>query len=114
LSGPISTSSMPAAQAIRRLPSAAAAASGGRNAAEDGLALYQARNWREGRTKLAEALRRDPRNRPLRVAYHLCVGYDLREQNRDDEARKQFESVLVLDPENADAVGALRSQSTDR
>ena len=90
------------------------AAAGARPAAEEGLDLYNKKHYAEARNKLAEALRRDPRNRVLRVTYHLSVGMDLKSQGRDDDARKQFESVLVLDPENADAISALRQQSSDK
>jgi tetratricopeptide (TPR) repeat protein len=93
----------------------AAAASPRRGAAsEDGMELYRAKRWSEARTKLSEALRRDPRNRAVRIAYHLSVAHDLGEQGRAEEARKQFESVLVLDPENAEAIAALRNQSFER
>jgi tetratricopeptide (TPR) repeat protein len=91
-----------------------AAPGGGRPAAEAGLDLANQKRYSEARTKLAEALRRDPRNRVLRVAYHFSVGMDLSQQGRHDEARKQFESVLLLDPENAQAVAALRSQSSEK
>ena len=86
----------------------------GTGAAEEGLALLAQRRFGEARTRLAEALRREPRNRAIRISYHLCVGYDLRSQGRDDDARKQFESVLVLDPQNSEAVAALRSQSVEK
>jgi hypothetical protein len=96
-------------------PFAAQAARGsGVSAADEGMALLKARRFGEARTKLAEALRRDPRNRVVRVSYHLCVGHDLAAQGRADDARKQFESALVLDPQNADAVAALRSETTEK
>ena len=104
----------PPAGAIEPAGGAAKPVRGGRPAAEDGLDLYQKQRYAEARNRLAEALRRDPRNRILRVTYHLSVGMDLKSQGRDEDARKQFESVLVLDPENADAIAALRSQSSEK
>ena len=104
----------PPSAAIEADAGAARRVGASRPAAEEGLDLFQKKRYVEARTKLAEALRRDPRNRVLRVTYHLSVGMDLKEQGRHDDARKQFESVLVLDPENAEAIAALRSQSSEK
>ena len=110
LAGPAGRAAAPPA------PTAPAAArpAATRSAGEEGLELYRAQQYGDARTRLAEALRRDPRNRPYRVAHHLSIGFELRAQNREQEARRQFESVLFLDPENADALAALRSPSTDQ
>src|SRR5262249_41683315 len=110
----ISSQQTPVASAEAAPEAARRPQASSRPAAEEGFDLFAQNRYGEARTKLAEALRRDPRNRKMRVTYHLAVGFDLRSQGRDDDARKQFESVLVLDPENAEAVAALRSQSAEK
>jgi hypothetical protein len=113
-SGSVPTPGAASPAAPAGAPSATMPRKGNNAAAEEGLALYRNKQYAQARNKLAEALRRDPRNRVIRVTYHLAAGFDLKSQNREDDARKQFESALVLDPDNAEAVAGMRAPSGDK
>jgi tetratricopeptide (TPR) repeat protein len=57
---------------------------------------------------LAELLKLDPRNRPLRALYHVTHGLSLARDGKPVDARTQLEAALVHDPECAEARAELK------
>jgi len=80
---------------------------------EAGRAALASGQWREAAEKFADALRIDPRNRPVRALYHVANGMDLRARGDGVKATTQFEIALQHDRECEEARRAL-AQPNDR
>ena len=106
---PISNESVPACDAAAPGPARPA-----ERLTECALEAYQREDYAEARTKLAAALRAQPRNRTLLAAYYVALGFELLARNRPEEGAASFQRALLCDGHNQRAVAALREIAATR
>jgi hypothetical protein len=75
--------------------------------------LIATREWTRAREILAEALRREPRNRVARALYHLASAEALMAEGKAVDARTQLEVALAHDPTLAEARAAMERTRTE-
>jgi tetratricopeptide (TPR) repeat protein len=71
------------------------------------ISMAQGR-YREAREALQRLAAEDPATKKFRVQLHLATGLEHRAAARFDEAIRELERAVALDPECADAAEALR------
>lgn len=70
--------------------------------------------FREARELLQKIAAEDPQNRKYRVRLGLAWGLEYRAERKYDEALRELERALGLDPENAEVADALRKTREQR
>lgn len=76
-------------------------------------ALIQGR-YREAREAFFKLASEDPQMRKYRVSLHLAWGLEHRAAGKAEDAQRELERALALDPENTDAAEALRKIEADK
>ncbi len=69
--------------------------------------LLAEQDFEAARTSLAEALRKDPRNRRMRALYHVASGRVLQSNDESVQATAQFEAALAHDRDCEEAKEAI-------
>jgi uncharacterized protein (TIGR02266 family) len=81
--------------------------------ARDGRDALKQGRFAEARELLQKSLDADPRDRYIRATYHLAAGYEARAAGRDEDAKKQFETVLLFDKQCEEAIQELRAPAKE-
>lgn len=76
--------------------------------------MLQEGRYREAREALLRLATEEPGTRKFRVTLHLAWGLEHRHEGRADDAARELERALALEPDNAEAAEALRKLEADR
>ena len=74
---------------------------------DDAVLLISKGRYKDARELMHKLCAEDPGSRRFRVQLHLAWGLEHLQDNRPVEARREFDRVIDVEPENADARAAL-------